>query len=88
VAAFIVGVWIDPAVYASMGLDPKRARRVTRNNPHHDETIRWMGEKIMAFLDAQGMVTTTTRPSIAQLTCCDVYWRTCRLHAPPGASPS
>lgn len=62
VAAFIVAALIDPAVYASVGLDPKRARRVARNNPYHRQTVRWMGEKIMAFLDAQGMVTMTTRP--------------------------
>lgn len=62
VATFIVGALIDPAVYASVGLDPKRARRVARNNTYHRQTLHWMGEKIMAFLDAQGMVTATTRP--------------------------
>jgi hypothetical protein len=62
VSAVVVSVLIDPKVYAAVGLDPKRARRVARKNPHHRETVRWMGEKIMAFLDEQGMVTRTTRP--------------------------
>jgi len=61
-AASLVRVLIDPKVYASVGLDPKQAQRVARANPHHRETVRWMGEKIMAFLDEQGMVTRTTRP--------------------------
>jgi hypothetical protein len=61
-SAALVRVLIDPKVYASVGLDPKQARRVARANPHHRETTRWMGEKIMAFLDEQGMVTRTTRP--------------------------
>ncbi|HZE51578.1 MAG TPA: diiron oxygenase [Jatrophihabitantaceae bacterium] len=61
-AASLVRVLIDPKVYASVGLDPKQASRVARANPHHRETVRWMGEKIMAFLDEQGMVTRTTRP--------------------------
>ena len=39
-----------------MGLDPKQAAKVARANPHHRETRRWMGEKIMAFLTEQGMV--------------------------------
>jgi len=54
-------VLIDPKVYAAVGLDPKEARRVARRNPHHQETVRWMGEKIMTFLDEQGMVTRVTR---------------------------
>jgi hypothetical protein len=62
VGAVVVSVLIDPKVYAAVGLDPKQARRVARKNPHHRETVRWMGEKIMAFLDEQGMVTRTTRP--------------------------
>lgn len=61
-SAALVRVLIDPKVYASVGLDPKQARRVARANPHHRETTRWMGEKIMSFLDEQGMVTRTTRP--------------------------
>ncbi len=31
-------------------------------NPHYQQTVRWMGEKIMRFLDDNGMVTRVTRP--------------------------
>lgn len=61
VASFVVGVLINPQVYAQVGLDPKHAARVARKNPHHRQTRRWMAEKIMAFLDEQGMVTGPAR---------------------------
>jgi hypothetical protein len=62
VSAIVVGVLIDPHVYASVGLDPKLAAKVARSNPHHQQTRRWMAEKIMAFLTEQGMLTWTARP--------------------------
>jgi hypothetical protein len=62
VSAIVARVLIDPAVYESVGLDPAAARRVARANPHHRRTVRWMGEKIMRFLDENGMVTAVTRP--------------------------
>jgi hypothetical protein len=62
VAAFVVDSLISPQVYAQVGLDPKRAARIARRNPHHRETRRWLAEKIMAFLDEQGMVTWSARP--------------------------
>jgi hypothetical protein len=62
VSAFVVSTLISPDVYAEVGLDPKEALRAARNNPHYAETRRWMGEKIMAFLAEQGMVTRTARP--------------------------
>jgi para-aminobenzoate N-oxygenase AurF len=62
VGAIVVTVLIDPKVYAAVGLDPREAARVARKNPHHQQTRRWMAEKIMAFLDEQGMVTRTSRP--------------------------
>ena len=62
VSAIVASVLIDPAVYSSVGLDPAVARRAARANPHHRQTVRWMGEKIMRFLDENGMVTRVTRP--------------------------
>ena len=47
---------ISPEVYRSVGLDPHEARRVALANPHHRETIRYGGAKIMAFLDENGLV--------------------------------
>ena len=62
VSAFVVHSLINPDVYAAVGLDRKDAVRAARRNPHNHETRRWMGQKIMAFLDEQGMVTGSTRP--------------------------
>jgi P-aminobenzoate N-oxygenase AurF len=62
VSSIVVGVLIDPQVYTSVGLDPKVAAKVARNSPHHQETRRWMAEKIMAFLSEQGMLTWSARP--------------------------
>jgi hypothetical protein len=61
VSACVVSVLINPQVYAAVGLDPKQAARVARRNPHHQQTRRWMAEKIMAFLAEQGMVTGPAR---------------------------
>jgi hypothetical protein len=61
VSAAIVGALINPQVYRSVGLDPKTAARVARDNPHHRATRRWMAEKIMVFLGEQGMVTPFAR---------------------------
>lgn len=47
---------IHPDVYRSVGLDPKLARRVAGDNPHHQETIRWSARKVVPFLREQGMI--------------------------------
>jgi hypothetical protein len=62
VSAAVVSVFISKDVYAAAGLDPDEARRAARRNPHHHETIRWMGEKVMGFLAGQGMVPWFTKP--------------------------
>ncbi|MGN6607814.1 MAG: AurF N-oxygenase family protein [Jatrophihabitans sp.] len=62
VGAFVVSSLISPDVYAAVGLDPKEAQRQARNNPHYAETRRWMGEKIMAFLTDEGLVTWYSKP--------------------------
>jgi len=47
---------ISPEVYRSVGLDPEYAHRVALANPAHQETIRFGGEKIVAFLTEAGLV--------------------------------
>jgi hypothetical protein len=47
---------ISPEVYRSVGPDPRTARRVALANPHHQQTVRYGGEKVMAFLDEAGLV--------------------------------
>ncbi len=65
VAAFIAESMISPEVYEQAGLDPREAAKAARNNPNYHETRRWMAEKIMAFLDEQGMVTWYSKPIYA-----------------------
>jgi hypothetical protein len=60
-AAIIAESIISPKVYASVGLDEKAARRVARDNPQFHETKRWMGEKIIPFLDEVGMINPVAR---------------------------
>jgi hypothetical protein len=62
VAAIVASVLISPDVYAAVGLDPKQAAKLARRNPYQRQTRRWMAEKIMAFLDEQGMVTWYSQP--------------------------
>ena len=47
---------ISPEVYRSVGLDPDYAHRVALANPAHQATIRYGGEKIVAFLTEAGLV--------------------------------
>lgn len=47
---------VHPDVYASVGLDPREARRAALGNEHYRATIAWMGEKVMPFLEEHGMV--------------------------------
>lgn len=47
---------INPQVYTAVGLDPRAARKVALANPHHRDTLRFGGEKVMAFLDEAGLV--------------------------------
>lgn len=47
---------IHPDVYRSVGLDPRQARKVARNNPHHQESVRWTARKLVPFLREQGVL--------------------------------
>jgi hypothetical protein len=47
---------VNPQVYCAVGLDPRAARQVALSNPRHRETIRFGGEKILAFLAELGLV--------------------------------
>jgi len=53
---FLVRTMIHPDVYRSVGLDPHEARRVARANPHYQQTLRWMGERLVGFLTEAGMI--------------------------------
>jgi hypothetical protein len=47
---------INPRVYAAVGLDPREAYRMAMRSEHYQESIRWAGERIMAFLSDAGLV--------------------------------
>lgn len=61
-AGFVVHSFIDPRVYEAVGLDREQAVRQARANPQRVETTLWMAERVLAFLDEQGLVSRTTRP--------------------------
>jgi len=55
--AFIVASnLINPLVYRSVGLDPRVARAAALANPHYKATLRFGGEKIVAFLADNGLI--------------------------------
>lgn len=47
---------VNPQVYAAVGIDPKVGRRAALGNPHYRATIAWMGEKMVPYLDEQGLI--------------------------------
>ncbi len=50
-AAYLTGTRIiSPQVYRSVGIEPEVGRRAARANPYHRETMRWAGERIVAYL--------------------------------------
>ena len=59
---FLARALVNPEVYRAVGLDPREARRVALANPHYRETLRWMGERVTAYLDELGMIPAHQRP--------------------------
>ncbi|XVV17042.1 AurF N-oxygenase family protein [Actinoplanes sp. CA-131856] len=50
-AAYLCGTrLIHPAVYRSIGLSPAEGKRLADANPHFQETVRWAGERVVAYL--------------------------------------
>lgn len=47
---------ISPLVYRSVGLDPRVARAAALANPHHQQAIRFSGEKLVAYLSDNGLI--------------------------------
>lgn len=47
---------IDPRAYKRAGLDPTQARKAALANPHYQETLRWMAERLVRYLDEVGML--------------------------------
>lgn len=47
---------VNPRVYDAVGLDPRTARRAALANPHYQDTLAWMGERVTGYLDDLGLV--------------------------------
>jgi len=47
---------VNPAIYEVVGLDPVAARRAALSNPHYQETMAWMGERVTGYLDGLGLI--------------------------------
>ena len=47
---------VNPAIYEAVGLDPVAARRAALANPHYQETMAWMGERVTGYLDGLGLI--------------------------------
>lgn len=61
--AFMVArTLVNPRVYAAVGLDPREARRQALGNPRYQETMAWTGERVLSFLDEQGLIGAAQRP--------------------------
>ena len=55
--AFIISrSLINPEVYRSVGLDPRKTRRIALANPHHQGTLHWAAEKIVANFEEAGLI--------------------------------
>jgi hypothetical protein len=60
--AFMVArTLVNPQVYVAVGLDPREAKRAAFSNPHYQETLGWMGERVVGFLDEQDLIGPTQR---------------------------
>src|SRR5215469_3625085 len=55
-ALIVASNLINPLVYRSVGLDPRVARAAALANPHYKATLRFGGEKIVAFLADNGLI--------------------------------
>jgi P-aminobenzoate N-oxygenase AurF len=53
---------VNPEVYRAVGLDPREARRTALANPHYQQTLAWMGERLTPYLDGLGLIPRHQRP--------------------------
>jgi hypothetical protein len=62
-AAYLCGTrLIHPGVYRSVGIDPAVGRRAARANPHFQETVRWSGERVVAYLQDLDLIDGPGKP--------------------------
>jgi len=56
VAAIVADNLVQPAVYASVGLDPKKAKAAARANAHYGDKLRDASSGLVSFLRDVGLV--------------------------------
>lgn len=56
VSYFVVLSLVNPRVYEAVGLNKREAWKAAKANPHFQETVRFWGERIMAFLKEADLV--------------------------------
>ncbi|WP_216214295.1 AurF N-oxygenase family protein [Amycolatopsis aidingensis] len=56
VSFFVVRALVNPRIYKSVGIAPKEGVKAAWSNPHWQQTIRYAGERIMPFLQENGLV--------------------------------
>jgi hypothetical protein len=62
-AAYLCGTrLIHPGVYRSVGISPAAGHRAALANPHFRETLRWSGERVVAYLNDLGLVEGPGKP--------------------------
>ena len=69
VAAIVADNLVQPEVYASVGLDPKRARAAARANDHYGDKLRGAAGGLVSFLRGVGLVGGSS----------EILWRRARL---------
>lgn len=62
-AAYLCGTrLIHPGVYRSVGIEPAAGHRAAMANPHFRETLRWSGERVVAYLNDLDLIGGAGRP--------------------------
>jgi hypothetical protein len=47
---------VHSGVYRSVGIDPAEGRRAAWSNPHYRRTLKWAGERVVAYLGDLGLI--------------------------------
>jgi hypothetical protein len=62
-AAYLCGTrLIHSGVYRSIGVDPAVGRRAAQTNPYFRETVRWAGERVVAYLNDLDLIEGPGKP--------------------------
>ncbi|GGM42375.1 membrane protein [Longimycelium tulufanense] len=56
VAFYVSRAFLPLDTFRPLGLDPRDGLRMALANPHWQQTMRWGGERLMAYLDELGMI--------------------------------